>query len=281
MYTAITLVILSGLIHSIWNLFTKRSVNKVVFLWFCQGVAIVVFLPISLHEILHSNIELITLTGCLLILASMVLHGLYVLLLAYTYTVSDLSQAYPIMRGISPLLVPIVGVLLLKEHLLWLGWIGISLIVAGIFFLNGFQARKVVFLNKATLAAISVGIMISSYTIIDKLTLKYLPPIALNEVTNIGNLIALSWIALRSGALQTEWKINWKTIILGGILAPGGYILFLMALDIMPVSQLAPMREIGTVFGTIFGVFVLGEKQGIRRISASILITIGIIILAN
>lgn len=130
------------------------------------------------------------------------------------------------------------------------------------------------------MAAISVGIMISSYTIIDKITLKYLPPITLNEATNIGNLIALSWIAFRSGAIQTEWKINWRTIILGGILAPGGYILFLMALDIMPVSQLAPMREIGTVFGTIFGVFLLKEKQGKSRIIASILITLGIIILA-
>lgn len=144
LYIAITLVILSGLIHSIWNLFTKRSVNKVVFLWFCQWMAIVVFLPLSLYEIFHSNIDFIPLTGWLLILASMALHGLYVLLLAYTYTVSDLSQAYPIMRGISPLLVPIIGVLLLKEHLQWIGWIGITLIVSGIFLVNGFQTRKLV-----------------------------------------------------------------------------------------------------------------------------------------
>lgn len=281
LYIAITLVVLSGLIHSIWNLFTKRSVNKVAFLWYCQCMAIVIFLPVSFYEIVHSNIVFIPLTGWLLIFASMVLHGLYVLLLAYTYTVSDLSQAYPIMRGISPLLVPIIGVLLLKEHLHWIGWTGITLIVSGIFLVNGFKAGKLVTLNKATLAAISVGVMIASYTIIDKLTLKYLPPVTLNEATNIGNLIALSWIAFRSRALQTEWKINWRTIILGGILAPGGYILFLMALDIMPVSQLAPMREIGTVFGTVFGVFLLKEKQGKSRIIASILITLGIIILAN
>jgi uncharacterized membrane protein len=281
LYIAITLVIVSGLIHSIWNLFTKRSVNKVVFLWFCQSMAIVIFLPLSLYEIVHSKIDFIPLTGWLLILASMILHGLYVLLLAYTYTVSDLSQAYPIMRGISPLLVPIIGVFLLKEHLPWIGWLGITLIVSGIFLVNGFKARKLVALNKATLAAISVGIMIASYTIIDKLTLKYLPPITLNEATNIGNLLALSWIAFRSGGLQAEWKMNWKTIMLGGILAPGGYILFLMALAIMPVSQLAPMREIGTVFGTIFGVFLLKEKKGKSRIFASILITLGIIILAN
>jgi uncharacterized membrane protein len=54
-----------------------------------------------------------------------------------------------------------------------------------------------------------------------------------------------------------------------------------MALEIMPVSQLAPMREIGTVFGTILGIFLLKEPQGLSRISAAVLITLGIILLAN
>lgn len=49
----------------------------------------------------------------------------------------------------------------------------------------------------------------------------------------------------------------------------------------MPVSQLAPMREIGTVFGTLMGIFILQEPQGRNRIIASILITIGIIMLAQ
>lgn len=111
---AITLVILSGLIHSIWNLFTKKSINKIVFLWFCQCAAILIFL-----------------------------------------------------------------------------------------------------------------------------------------------------------------------LILGGILAPGGYILFLKGLEIMLVSQLAPMREIGTVFGTLMGIFILKESQARNRIIASIIITVGVILLAQ
>jgi drug/metabolite transporter (DMT)-like permease len=67
----------------------------------------------------------------------------------------------------------------------------------------------------------------------------------------------------------------------GGVLAPGGYILFLKALQLMPVSQLAPMREIGTVFGTFFGVFLLNEPQGRNRIIASVVITAGIFLLAQ
>jgi uncharacterized membrane protein len=39
---------------------------------------------------------------------------------------------------------------------------------------------------------------------------------------------------------------------------------------------LAPMREIGTVFGTVLAVAVLREQQGKRRLLASALITAGI-----
>jgi uncharacterized membrane protein len=273
---AILLVILSGLIHSTWNLFTKKSINKVAFLWFCQCTAIFIFLPLTIHEMMVKNIDL--LHGWFFIVLSMTLHGGYVLLFAKTYSIGDLSQAYPIMRGISPLLVPVIGVLGLNENLKLIGWLGITCIVFGIFFIGGFRTQLT---NKTTLYAILVGVMISGYTIVDKLTLKYLPPFTLNETTNIGNFMALSWIALNSGSLRKEWRINWRTIILGGVLAPGGYILFLKALQLMPVSQLAPMREIGTVFGTFFGIFFLQEPQGRKRIIASVVITAGIFLLAQ
>ncbi|MCD9025453.1 DMT family transporter [Cohnella silvisoli] len=277
---AVLLVILSGLIHSIWNLFAKRSINKNVFLWYCQWAAIVIFLPLVLIEI--RTIEYIPLAGWLLVIASMLFHGVYVLLLAKTYTIGDMSQVYPLMRGTSPLVVPVIGVLILGENLRFQGWIGIVCIVVGIYLVGDLKTKgRWNFSNRSIILAVMVGIMITSYTIVDKVTLKYLPAITLNEATNIGNLIALTYITIKSNGLRQEWRINWKTIILGGVLAPGGYILFLKVLETMPVSQLAPMREIGTVFGTLMGIFILQESQGRNRIIASILITIGIIMLAQ
>jgi uncharacterized membrane protein len=273
------LVMLSGLIHSVWNLFTKKSLNKSVFLWFCQWAAIVVFLPFFILRL--DEVHSLPLTGGLIVLLSMALHGGYVLLLAFTYTSGDLSQAYPIMRGTSPLLVPLIGVLLLNESLKVIGWIGVILIVVGIWLVGDLRIKSLFKMtNKTMFLAGCVGIMITGYTVVDKIGLNYLSPIVLNEATNIGNLIALSAIALRSKELKREWKVNWRTIILGGILAPGGYLLFLWALQMAPVSQLAPMREIGTIFGVLLGIFVLGETQGRNRLLASVLITTGIILLA-
>lgn len=275
---AIGLVLLSGLVHSIWNLFAKNSINKIVFLWYCQIAAIIIFLPFVLVEL--DRLQNIPMVGWGLIVISMILHGLYVLLLARTYSIGDLSQAYPIMRGTSPLLVPLIGVTFLHEQLTIMGWVGVVIIVLGIMIIG--NLKRISFLdNKVVILAFSVGIMITSYTVVDKLSLRYFSPVMLNEATNIGNLMALTWLAVKSRELLNEWKVNWRTIILGGLLAPGGYILFLFSLQIMPLSQIAPMREIGTVFGTILGVFVLHEQQGKTRIFASVLITLGVILLSN
>ncbi|WP_175532249.1 EamA family transporter [Paenibacillus sp. yr247] len=127
--------------------------------------------------------------------------------------------------------------------------------------------------------ALAVVICIASYITVDKITLKYVSPVVLNETTNIGNLIALSWAVFVSKGLHQELRTNWRFILIGGLIAPGGYLLFLYALSLAPLSQLAPMREIGNVFGTILGIVILREKQGIQRILTSTVITIGVIIL--
>lgn len=211
----------------------------------------------------------------------MLLHALYVLLLAAAYTVGDLSKVYPIIRGTSPLLVPILGVIFLNELVSIYGWIGIILILIGIIVLSEIRMNGTAPASlKATLMALAVGVTTTSYIIIDKITLEYVhSPALLNQAINIGNLLALSWATFKSGEIRKEWSMNWKTILLGGVLAPTGYLLFLFALSIAPVSQLSPIREVGIVFGTILGILLLKEKQSMSRIVSSILITFGVIIL--
>jgi drug/metabolite transporter (DMT)-like permease len=274
---AILLVLSSGFLHSVWNLYTKKSINKNVFLWFCYLIAVLIFLPWAVMQ--WDNTQL-TRVGWWVILAAMCLHGLYSILLAATYSVGDLSQVYPIMRGTSPLLVPLLGVTLLHEALSAFGWIGVFLIVLGIALLSniGFKRNQTTSL-KAPLLALAVGLCIAGYIVVDKVALNYLPAEVLIEATSFGNLLALTWAAFKSKGIEKEIRVNWKLMLLGGILSPGGYLLFLFALSLASLAQLAPMREIGTVFGTVMGIFILREKQGARRLLTSILITAGVIIL--
>jgi hypothetical protein len=104
--TAAFLVVMSGLLHAVWNLFAKQSLNKVVFLWSIQWVAVLLYLPFAMTAIGHGNIPFV---GWLLLTVSVGLHGVYVVLLSQTYNAGDLSHVYPLMRGVSPLLVPLIG----------------------------------------------------------------------------------------------------------------------------------------------------------------------------
>lgn len=276
MFLAILLVISSGLIHSIWNLFAKKSEHKATFLWFCQLSAFIICLPWVMIE--WSTTQFYKTTYMFIFLAILV-HGIYMILLSKSYTIGDLSKMYPIMRGISPIAVPIVSVLFLNEHLTMAGWIGVSFILFGIYSLGNHSFSMKIKLDRDIALATLVGCCIAVYMIIDKLALTYLSPIILNLFINVGSFVALSLFVPNTKTIKMEWKKNWGTIILGGLLIPASFLVFLYALSLAEVSQLAPMREIGTVFGTFLGIIFLKETQGQKRIISSVIITIGVVVL--
>jgi drug/metabolite transporter (DMT)-like permease len=269
-------VLSSGLLHAIWNILAKKSHDKAAFLWCAQIIAVIIQLPWAAAVF---NAHAMSVYVCALLLLTMLCHGTYTILLAQTYHRADLSMAYPIMRGSSLLLVPLAGVILQGEHLSQWGWVGILCIILGICTIGGRQLLNSS--GKAVLLALSVGLAIACYTLLGKINLtEGTPPIVLNFASNFGNLIALSLWGVRMNHIRSEWVLNRKTIVVAGLLAPGGYLLFLSALLLHPaVAQLAPMREIGTVFGAVLGVYWLKEKQGMHRVAMSVIITIGVLLL--
>ncbi|MGO4109782.1 EamA family transporter [Paenibacillus sp. YAF4_2] len=276
---ATLLVIASGLAHAIWSLFTKSSRNKSVFLWSILMVSTIVLLPYLIRELwLHP----LSLSSYSLLLLSACLQAAYSLLLARTYNMGDLSQIYPIMRGTSTLFVPIIGVLFLGESLSVYGWMGLLCMVIGFVSLSGIftsarSSSASVRSFKPFFMALSVGLCTTCYVFVDKLNLEHISAISLLEVTNIGFVAALTPTVIASKQLRMEWKLNSRIILLGAILNPGSYLLFLFAMKYAPVAHISPMREIGTVFATFLGIVVLKEMQGTLRILCSVLILIGIL----
>ena len=108
------LVLISALAHSTWNFLLKRSGDKQVFMWLLLVSASVLLVPVGavlfwLHPFGHP--------GWAFILATIALHMLYFVFLGRGYTQGDLSLVYPIARGISPMLVPILAVVVLSESI--------------------------------------------------------------------------------------------------------------------------------------------------------------------
>ncbi|CAM3592443.1 MULTISPECIES: DMT family transporter [Paenibacillus] len=276
---ALLLVLSSGLTHALWNLFTKRSIHKSVFLWCIHSVTLIILMPYFWIEMSQLTLSL-KVYG--FILLSMTIQGGYILLLSKAYTHGDMSQVYPFMRGLGAMLTSLCSLVLFHEQMSTAGVLGLSAIIFSLFALSGIRAGSRQNVNgKALIYACLVGLCISGYTLTDKAILDAgVSPVLLIQLSNISYFIALIIPVLRSGQLKREWSVNWRTILLGSVLAPGSYLLFLFAMRLTPLAHIAPIREISTVFGTIFGILILREQQGSRRIVMSSLITLGIITIA-
>ncbi len=270
------LVTASGIVHATWNLWAKRSRRPLLFLWSFQWVAVAVYGPFAAWSLAGHPLPP---AGLLLLLLTIALHGVYVLLLGRSYALGDLSQVYPLMRGTSPLLVPLFGVLSLGERLQPLGWIGALLVVLGVLCVGGGPRPREI-PRRTAYIGLAVGLAIASYTLVDKLTLHYVPAIALNALSNAGNLVFLTPAALCTKDALGEWRKSLGYVLLAGVLSPLSYLLFLWALQRAPVAQLAPMREVSIVFGTLFGIYVLHEARGRSRVVGSLLIAAGAIALS-
>lgn len=276
---SLLLVIGSGLAHAVWNLFAKKSESKAVFLWAMYIPSTVALLPVMWKEL---TTVYLSVGAWLLIALSVLLQGVYALLLSITYKRSDLSQAYPIMRGTSTLLVPVLGVVFLHESLPPVGWIGVLCLLAGFVVMSGWTpARNRPRLSPAPfLLALTVGLCTTTYTLVDKLNLDTLSPLALLAVTNIGFILGLTPSAMSSGKITEIVFRQWKSFAVGAVLSPGSYLLFLYAMQQAQVTYIAPLREVGIVFGALLGMIVLKEKHGTSRIAASVVVVAGIFLIA-
>ncbi|GAA4854837.1 DMT family transporter [Paenibacillus vulneris] len=276
---AVLLVICSGLTHAVWNLFAKKSEEKGLFLWAILIPSVLVLLPSSFMELLHAQLPA---SGWLLVLLSLGLQAAYGLLLTETYKHGDLSQVYPLMRGTSTLLIPAIGVLFLGESLSLWGWLGLACIITGIFLMSSrlLGRHSGHAQGKPVILALLVGLCTTCYVLVDKLNLSNLSPFTLLEIANIGFVLGIS----KSVRTVPHWKKKlmeqWKGIAVGSILNPGSYLLFLYAMNISPLSHISPIREVGIVFGTILGVWLLKEKQGLQRIVSSAVVAMGIMLVA-
>lgn len=274
------LVIASAFAHATWNMFAKRSIHKESFLFCLHGLAAVVFMPFFVHDLLVMNWSW---ENGLLLFLSLLLQGVYLWLVSKAYQVGDLSKVYPMMRGTAALIVPIVSVFLYDESLSLIGWLGWLLIVGGLFALSGMFSSKEPRGRRwwLTLAITTiVGMCTASYTLTDKMVVEFFSPLGLIQISNLGALLFLAPSVIRTKRMRHEWQSNWRTIVLGSVISPGSYLLFLFAMTLGPLAHLAPIREFSIVIGTMLGIVVLKEQQGWTRIATSAVVASGMVLIS-
>lgn len=281
------LILLSSLAHSTWNLLLKRSGNQEVFVWCLLVAGSVMLAPLGGVLLWLNPVDQ---PGWWLVLATVVMHVLYFLLLGRGYAQGDLSLVYPIARGIGPMLVPVLAVVLLGETMGLLAVVGVVMILAGIYTVSWWGSfRRLVrqplalLRNRGTRYAILTGLTISIYALIDKQGVGHVQPFLYMYLMMLGSALGLAPYMLRKQgwtAIRREGQLSLIPIAAAGLLTFLAYGLVLTAFSLSRVSYVAPAREVGIVIGVLMGVFILKEPFGGGRLLGSSFIVLGLVLIA-
>jgi drug/metabolite transporter (DMT)-like permease len=272
--TAFAIVLLAAALHASWNAIVKGGGDKLLMTVLVTASAALTG-AITLPFLRQPEAA-----SWPFILASSSLQIVYFALLARTYQVADMSQTYPLMRGMAPLLVAIVSALALGARLTAAMWAGVGIICLGILGMATGDRRSN---RKGVAFALLNAVVIAAYTVIDGL-----------GVRRSGAPAAYTlWIFLVSGVPFAAWALrtpgstglagyarrNWHFGLIGGVGTLASYGLALWAMTVAPIAVVAALRETSILFGAIISASLLKEHVGLARFAAACTIALGAAVL--
>lgn len=265
------LVLFAGLVHAVWNAMAKGIASQATsFALMNVGIALVTWIALPFIGLPRS-------AAWPFVLASTACHIGYQLFLMGSYRRANFSRAYPIARGVAPLLVSLGGLVFANEHLGAEGVVGIFFIVAGVVALAYVR-------NSSRLDCVGVywalatGVAIALYTVVDGLgvrrshdTLRYAAVLFVLQSTLwlIAVLIRRGW----------RWTDRPSTITIGlgaGLMSLAAYTVVLYAQTRAPLGIVSALRETGVVWAAAIGVVFFKEGRARAIMIPAIVVVAGI-----
>ena len=289
--TALLLVLAAALLHALWNVVAKKAGGNHHFALITVIMTCVLWAPAALWFGLLESLRWGWLEWAVLAFSALV-HVLYFTVLLTGYRKSDLTVVYPVARGSGPLLAAAGAVFFLGERLTVLGSVGVLAVCGGVFLIAGGPAlwRGVQDSNTRQRALAGVrwglltGALIAGYTVIDGYAVKVLliGPVVVDYVGNLLRVPLLLPASLRDvGGLRSALAAQWRHALVVATLGPFAYILVLYAVQMAPLSHVAPAREVSMLFAALIGGRLLGESQRGLRVAGAACMVVGVIALAS
>lgn len=272
----LVLLICSALGNAIWNAISKQIEEKDNFFTLIIGVSVVLYFPLAIYLIYHHPIPLIALIG---MLGSTVCELIYFYALARAYEQLSLSFAYPIIRGLSPLVATIVS-FFLGIAITWLGFIGILIIVLGIFFMQeSWKFRIEAGSRWAFIAGIINGFAVSidswGATLMSGVLFKYVVFIGIF----LGKLVMNQKQVRGLHTYVQLFRAYPNKVIIGGVLTFGANAISQFALQTIPVGYVSATRELSIAFGVLIGLLFFQEQLKYKQLVGILSLLLGVILI--
>ena len=276
---SVTLVVLAAAVtHATWNAIAHGIKDQLLAFGLIGAGGILVAIPLVI-------VSPFPVSACWpYLLASIVIHVFYNLLLMRSYRYGDFGQVYPLARGTSPLVVTVLAAVFAAERPSVAQVAGVLVVSCGLalLVLAGRGAGRGIG-RAALLAAAGTGLTIAAYTTVDGLGVR----LSGSSVAYIGWLMLLESLCVPAWALARRRHVllsgTSRRVLGSGLLAGGlsvlAYGLVLWAQTRGDLAPIAALRETSVIFGAVIGTVVFREPFGRWRIAATLLVVIGVLLL--
>ena len=214
------------------------------------------------------------------------IHLVYKILQAMAYTRGAYTVVYPVVRGTAPLFTVIGAYLLFSESFSATQWMGVGVLLTGIYGLAVYNLRTMT-VNRDTMPialtlAVITGLFVALYTTIDAYGIR----------ATADPFTFLAWFFMIDGAVLPFFAFHrWRQMpdrpdpaalmkrgVTGGFVAYMSFGSIMLATRLDKVGEAAVLRETSTVFAAVIGWLVLRETVGPRRMALMALIAVGAVI---
>ena len=269
--TASILILISGFAHAVVNAILKAGNDKMSRRALIDGFSALILAPAAFLVPLPTN-------AWNWLMASAVVHGLYLFALIKSFEQSDMTVAYPIARGIAPMLAAAGAVAIFHEPISVAVVLGILAIACGVMLIGVSHKME----RSALLWAMLTGLCIASYTVIDAQGVRAAPT-ALSYIVwtflLLGGALGTFFAIWRGRAFFATAAGQWKPGLIAGALSIITYGFALFAFRLGATPRLAALRETSILFGTAIAVIFLKERLTTLRFGGVLAIALGAIVL--
>jgi drug/metabolite transporter (DMT)-like permease len=269
---AFSLALAAAVVHAFWNILVARASDPESATAVALIAAVVVFAPVT---VLRFEAEWAVWP---FIVVTSLLQLVYFALLATAYRKAELSFVYPVARGVAPVLVLVVSVLVFGRGTSVAQAAGVLLVGVGVLLVRGLRKPP----DPHALAfALGIACVIASYTLLDKRGITHASPVTYLELSMIPAALGYAGATVAvKGHSRVRAELG-PSAILAGCASFVAYALVLAALERASAASVAAVRETSVVIATVFAAVALHEHVTRWRLAGSTLVLLGIAILAR
>jgi drug/metabolite transporter (DMT)-like permease len=268
--SALLLALAAAFVHALWNVLLARARDPQAATAVALVTAEIVF---AIPAWAAWRIEK---QAWPFLVASGALELLYFALLVTAYRVAPLSIVYPISRGVAPVLVLVIGIVVLGHSTSAGQVLGVLLVGSGVLLVRGLRPGA----GRGAAFGLGIAGVIATYTLVDKRGVTHAAALPYLELSMLGPAIVYAIFVLSARgrhALRSELRTQ---SLVAGVAVFGAYCLVLLALQRASAAPVAAVRETSVVITALLAGRVLRERVGRLRLGGAVLVAGGIALLS-